>query len=344
MVDGRQTIRGCVVEGHDVGHQGVAFDDTDDVALVDVKTDATASVLSPNVWIRRPRKALTPMRSPDGTSKMYHDENVRGDSATPLKKGKEHVAKTPTQKRRRQDTREEEDDVLKEEEGMYVAPAKLVQIECGVEGKRKRKKSTKLQNSDFLVDEQEYTAAVGNSEYRKRIDVAGDIQKALEEHDRAEADLKDISDMEHDIAKTRELIMALEQMFASKTRHLEEVHAQNTTIKRIFGSISVIRDDFVTDGLSDDQRREKMLRIGRRLVHHLRTTPSQGPCQPAQDGAVPQGRQASSGQHALPMVAPEMHPMESQIAAAALIAAKGDPARALVSLFEKGLEARRKSS
>lgn len=338
MEKGRQAVRGCVVE-----QDGGAIDDHDDVALVDVKTDATASVLSPNVWIRRPRKALTPMRSPDGTSKMYLNENERGEFPTPQKKGKEHVAKTPTPKRQRHH-QSAHDDALKKEEGMYVAAANLLQEDCDVEGKRKRRKSTKLQNDDFLVDEQEFTAAVGNSENRKTIDVAGDIQKALEEHDRAEADMKDISEMENEISKTKELIMALEQMFASKTARLEEISTQNLTIKRIFSSLSVMRDDFVTDGLSDDQRREKMLRIGRRLVHHLRTSPSQEIPQSAQVVDSSQPPHVPSKQHPLPMVAPDMHPMESQIAAAALIAAKGDPARALVSLFEKGLEGRRNST
>lgn len=325
-------------------HKATGPDDHDDVALVDVKTDATASVLSPNVWIRRPRKALTPMRSPDGTSKAFQDENIQREYLTPHKKGREHVAHTPTPKRRlhHHDENAEDDDGLEAEEA-YVAPANLVHHQQDLDGKRKRRKSTKLQNNDFLVDEQEFTAAIGNIDHRKKIDVAGDIQKALEENDRAEADLRDISDVENDISKTKELIAALEQMFTSKTRHLEDIHAQNCTIKRIFSSISVMRDDFVTDGLTDEKKREKMLRIGQRLVHHLRTMPSEQPAQPVQGAHVPQARPVPAKQKALPMVAPDVHPMESQIAAAALIAAKGDPARALVSLLEKGLDARRKS-
>lgn len=366
-------IRGCVVKAeaqgrHDASGERVALhDDHDDIALVDVKTDATASVLSPNVWIRRPRKALTPLRSPDGTSKMYADENIEHDSPTPQKIRKDNVAKTPITKRKLAcqdgDANLEggtcQEHLLAEQQGRANAirhenlPSnnadahKTDQNSMEFDVKRKRRKSTKLQNSDFLLDEKDYMGALCNPGKRKNIDVAGDIQKALEENDRAEADLRDISDMENDIAKTRELILVLEQMLTSKTKHLEEIHAQNLTIKRIFSSISVIKDDFVTDGLSEDQKREKMLRIGQRLLQHIRGGASDGSHQSvqAQAGAVPRQCQISlSKQESLPMAAPDMHPMESQIAAAALIAAKGDPARALVSLLEKGLEARRKSS
>lgn len=69
-----------------IGTPGEAKGQEPEVALVDVRTDATASVLSPNVWIRRPRKSPTPMRSPDGTP--LYDENCGQRTPSRQRRGK----------------------------------------------------------------------------------------------------------------------------------------------------------------------------------------------------------------------------------------------------------------
>jgi hypothetical protein len=352
----------------------------DDVALVDVRTDAMASVLSPNVWIRRPRKAATPVRSPDGTGRpVYYtttkEEVVSEEAVTPSRRIQGRKDKTPARTPRGAGLRKRRlpgGDVVETGEGYdseeAMTPGKR---RCGDEettahmlttennnNKRRRKKSAVLKNEDYIVDDEATLVETvrqdgggGASTIAANDDVAVDMQKALEENDRAEADLKEISEMENDIANMRDATRMLEHMLASKTRQLEEMHAQNATIKRIFSAIEVVKDDFITEGLSDEEKRAKMVGIGKRLIHHLRvgdgnTTHSLRGDARAQTGG---GRQQAAQKgacksHSLPMAAPEMHPVESQIAAASLIAAKGDPARALVSLLEKGLEARRKSS
>ena len=364
----------------------------DEVALVDVRTDATASVLSPNVWIRRPRKAATPVRSPDGTGRPVYfsskEEEGKQEAVTPSRKVQSRKDKTPARTPRGAGVRKRRlsggaGDVDAAEDYEYdfeeaITPGK--RRRCGDvvdmattlhltttendtnNNKRRRKKSAVLKNEDYIVDDEATLVETarqqdgGGASAIAEDDVAVDMQKALEENDRAEADLKEISEMENDIANMRDVTRMLEHMLASKTRQLEEMHAQNATIKRIFSAIAVVKDDFITEGLSDEEKRAKMVCIGKRLIHHLRvgdgnttnTNSPNGETRAASLANTSSGRQhdvqKAFKSRSLPMAAPEMHPVESQIAAASLIAAKGDPARALVSLLEKGLEARRKSS
>lgn len=343
----------------------------DDVALVDVNTAATASVMSPNVWIRRPRKAV-PMRSPDGTSRggVYDDENMR-----PPKTSSRVKSRTTPMRRGHQDgvgelTRhagmiEREHAVA--DHGDHV-PGSSKRTPGGVqvqEGggvnhgtRRRRRKSAVFQSDEYIVEEtaspeadpglyvsiqQDPDAGV----VRRMVSPGGqddDILKTVEENDKAEADLKEISDIEGEIAKNAEVNMLLEQLLASKTKKLEELHVQNATIKRIFGAVDVVKDDFIIEGLLEEERRNKMIRIGQRLIQSLRGASAKAghPSASGRDGQATAAAAEDQGhsRHAcLPMAAPDMYPMESQIAAASVIAAKGDPARALLSLLEKALEA-----
>eukprot|EP00890_Picochlorum_soloecismus_P004151 jgi/Picsp_1/4737/NSC_02106-R1_---NA--- len=177
-------------------------------------------------------------------------------------------------------------------------------------------------------------------------DVAGHIEKEFEESQREQQDLKEIADIEADIARLREMAKVLENSLAMKTSQVEELHSQNTSIKRMFSAIKVTRDDFNLEGLSQEQQTEKMVDIGDRLVNMLRHGHKDLP--PVQEKLNTPNQPQSSGREPLKeqktaVTPPSTHPMESQIAAAALIAAKQDPARALVSLLEKSLEARRRS-
>lgn len=344
----------------------------DDVALVDVNTAATASVMSPNVWIRRPRKAV-PMRSPDGTSRggMIDDENVRPPKTssrvksrtTPVRRGQQEVGELT----RHAGMIEREHAVVDHDNHVSGSSKRTPRgVQAQDEGglnhgtRRRRRRSAVFQSDEYIVDEmaspeadtglyvsiqRDPDAAVVRMPHM--VSPGGvqddDILKTVEENDKAEADLKEISDIEGEIAKNAEVNMLLEQLLASKTKRLEELHVQNATIKRIFGAIDVVKDDFVIEGLSEEERRSKMISIGQRLIQSLRGAPSgQGgrPSGSGRDQAAGAGDQGHSSRNAcLPMAAPDMYPMESQIAAASVIAAKGDPARALLSLLEKALEA-----
>lgn len=357
--------------GVDLPRQGPGFGE-DDVALVDVNTAATASLMSPNVWIRRPRKAV-PMRSPDGTSRggMYDDENVR-----PSKTSSRVKSRTTPVRRRQEDevgklTRhagmiEREHAGVDHDNNHVPGSSKRTpqgvqtQDEGGVNHgtRRRRRRSAVFQSDEYVVDETAspeadpglYVSIQNDPDaavVRRMVSPGGvqddDILKTVEENDKAEADLKEISDIEGEIAKNAEVNMLLEQLLASKTKKLEELHVQNATIKRIFGAIDVVKDDFVIEGLSEEERRNKMISIGQRLIQSLRGASSgQGgrPSGSGRDQSQAAGDQRHSSRNAcLPMAAPDMYPMESQIAAASVIAAKGDPARALLSLLEKALEA-----
>lgn len=236
------------------------------------------------------------------------------------------------------------------------------------EGKRRRIRSKKLDSSDFLVDDEDGNVdedgekvhaeggPVATSSVlppaRQRVlihsDVAGDIQKALEENERAEVDYKDISDLLVEISKAKELTSAWEGMLAAKTKNLEDLHEQNSALKRLFSSLSVVKDDFIEmDGVSDEEKRAKMLGIGQRMVDVLRKGEDPEPVKLENDKqtSVPKKKREKAtikvNEECSDAPAQYIHPIEGQIAAAALLAGKGDPARALVSLVEKGLRARR---
>eukprot|EP00889_Picochlorum_renovo_P007760 jgi/Picre1/34790/NNA_002256.t1 len=283
--------------GVDVPRQGPGFGE-DDVALVDVNTAATASLMSPNVWIRRPRKAV-PMRSPDGTSRggMYDDENVQPSKTssrvksrtTPVRRGQHDEVGELTRHAgmiEREHAGVDHDNNHVSGSSKRTPQGVQTQMRVGESGtRRRRRRSAVFQSDEYVVDETASPEADPGlyvsiqkiqmlQVVRRMVSPGGvqddDILKTVEENDKAEADLKEISDIEGEIAKNAEVNMLLEQLLASKTKKLEELHVQNATIKRIFGAIDVVKDDFVIEGLSEEERRSKMISIGQRLIQSLR--------------------------------------------------------------------------
>jgi len=101
-------------------------------------------------------------------------------------------------------------------------------------------------------------------------DLAGDIQKALEENIQAEADLKDISDLMAEISRLNENTLAGEGMLESKSKIIDELRMQNVTLKELFAGLGLSRKNLADFSMSDDTRRQTMLDFGRRLVSKLR--------------------------------------------------------------------------
>ena len=101
-------------------------------------------------------------------------------------------------------------------------------------------------------------------------DLAGDIQKALEENIQAEADLKDISDLMAEISRLNENTLAGEGMLESKSKIIDELRMQNVTLKELFAGLGLSRKNLADFSMSDDVRRQTMLDFGRRLVSMLR--------------------------------------------------------------------------
>lgn len=284
--------------------------ESDDDMLVDVATDATASVLSPTVWIKRP---LYMNASYQGVYEK--NENAPQEVPTSLHKDMNEAEKKTCHRRR--------------------------SIGDNLENEVNNAEAIRMDGGANTVDH-----GYRHMQQHQGFDVAGHIEKEFEESQREQQDLKEIADIEADIARLQEMTKVLENSLAMKTGQVEELHGQNTSIKRMFSAIKVTRDDFNLEGLSQDQQREKMVDIGDRLVNMLRHGHNEMPL--AQDKLNTPNPPPSSGQASLKeaktaVTPPSSHPMESQIAAAALIAAKQDPARALVSLLEKSLEAQRRS-
>ena len=280
--------------------------ESDDDMLVDVATDATASVLSPTVWIKKP------LFMSASYQEMHEDkENAPEKVPTSLHKGNK------VEKKKRHRRKSIGDDLENEENN-----AEISRMDGGAE---------KIDNGS--ADMQQHHG----------FDVAGHIEKEFEESQREQQDLKEIADIEADICRLREMAKVLETSLAMKTGQVEELHGQNMSIKRMFSAIKVTRDDFNLEGLSQDEQREKMVQVGDRLVSMLRHGQEDLPLQEKQNTPNTTGGQASLKEQKTAVTPPATHPMESQIAAAALIAAKQDPARALVSLIEKSLEARRRN-
>lgn len=237
-------------------------------------------------------------------------------------------------------------------------------------------------------------------------DLAGDIQKVLEENIQAEADLKDISDLMAEIAKVNENTLAWEEMLESKSNILDKLRMQNGTLKELFAGLGLSKSnlpDFsMKDVESDEGRKKRMLSFGRRLVSLLRhgkrskdaravdglapggtagapvdTTGSvdgvgvpvahlkeedakdamdanvnedAGLDEPDVEGRktadhVQEGGETPSGNKGPPGTNPNeleerFHPIAAQVAGAGLQAAKGDPARAVMYLINKGFQAR----
>jgi hypothetical protein len=270
--------------------------ESDDDMLVDVATDATASVLSPTVWIKKPLFL----------NASYEEEYEDKENAP---------EKVPTSLHKSNEANEVE----------------------------KKKRPRRRSIGDDLKNEENST----EMQQHHGFDVAGQIEKEFEESQREQQDLKEIADIEADICRLREMAKVLETSLAMKTGQVEELHGQNMSIKRMFSAIKVTRDDFNLEGLNQDQQREKMVQVGDRLVSMLRHGQEDLPLQEKQNTpntTLPGGQASfSSKEQKTAVTPPATHPMESQIAAAALIAAKQDPARALVSLIEKSLEARRRN-
>ena len=233
-------------------------------------------------------------------------------------------------------------------------------------------------------------------------DLAGDIQKVLEENIQAEADLKDISDLMAEIAKVSENTHVWEEMLESKSKILDKLRMQNGTLKELFAGLGLSKNnlpDFsMNDVESDEGRKKRMLSFGRRLVSLLRHgkrpkdavdgKPGGAAGAPADmtgsvDGVsvvdtrdvdvnedakdanvkedadvsepAAEGRDAADDEQKggeTPSANPNsagndtdeleerFHPIAAQVAGAGLQAAKGDPARAVMYLINKGFQAR----
>ena len=243
-------------------------------------------------------------------------------------------------------------------------------------------------------------------------DLAGDIQRALEENIQAEADRQDIRDLEAEIAKVNENTMAWEEMLESKAKIIDELRMQNMTLKELFGGLGLSKaknlvDFSMKDIESEEARRKTMLSFGRRLVTLLRqgketaeegvvkqdengekqvekkeqvavvksettgvwtgtgTTHPDATGAPTNDGAtdaadaiatdVENTNNENANDNSNPNkpkttnprrrsstfeLEERFHPIAAQVAGAGLQAAKGDPARAVMYLINKGFQAR----
>ena len=337
------------------------LDIEEDVALVDVNNAATASVLSPNIWIKKPSmmsKSPYPMKEDEGGCE-------KGENVQPLMMEKtvaDQGEEEPRTGRRRRRRRSSYGGFMHLEQ--WMAEEEEDVGEAGDTPGSSGRQAPSLAPESGVVYGEESNGREGD------LDVGGDIEKEFEENERAEQDLKEISDIEAEIAKMKELAKVLESMLTNKTMQMEELQSQNTSIKRMLNALSVHRNDFDMEGLSPQEQQKKMIEIGERLIESMRGSQQDGGLQQEQKARALNtrdldrmtGKMESSldekdvhGQEKTPVLAnksvshgvvtdPSAHPIESQIAAAALIAARQEPARALVSLLEKALEARERKN
>jgi len=180
------------------------------------------------------------------------------------------------------------------------------------------------------------------------LDILDVMDKEGDEKEQTEQDLAHIAHLEADLERAKRLGLQFESDLQDARADARAIMNENGSIKRLFAAIGVNRDDFNVDGLSEPDRKRRMLSTGRRLMHNLNTNARLGlagtatvlaPHQSAVEGDTP-GPPAPS-QYAKPaFTPPASFPVESQIAAAALTLAHGDPAAALLSLLEKALASR----
>lgn len=194
------------------------------------------------------------------------------------------------------------------------------------------------------------------------------LETENKENQHAKTDIEEIKAIENEVAAAeRNKKLLLDQLQSSRTE-LSSLRSENESVKRIFASLGVVKSDFDMEGAADGPARKKrMVSIGRRLVENLnnkqlfpqnnmQTKPPaiEQAGQPAIDEAskakeetlpvmktpnIPQN--LKGGASAVPVFTPpSSFPEESQIAAAALTVAKGDPAVAMLSLLEKALASR----
>lgn len=219
-------------------------------------------------------------------------------------------------------------------------------------------------------------AGTGLGERQAAADLRESADKILEgletedkENQHAKTDLEEIKAIENEVMSAEQTKMVLTDQLRARQIELSSLLSENESIKRIFASLGVIRSDFDMEGATDGPgRKKRMVCIGRRLVENLNNThlfPSEcypkstlespgrvDDCarDPGTDKAVPMvviktprinARINKNETSSLPVFTPPSHfPEESQIAAAALTVAKGDPAVAMLSLLEKALASR----
>jgi hypothetical protein len=207
---------------------------------------------------------------------------------------------------------------------------------------------------------------------------ADKILEGLETEDKenqhAKTDIEEIKAIENEVALAeRNKKLLLDQLQSSRTE-LSSLRSENESVKRIFASLGVVKSDFDMEGAADGPgRKKRMVSIGRRLVENLNNkqlfpqnnlqTKLPAIEQSGQLMAIDEANKANKankakeetlpimktpnipqnlkGASTLPVFTPpSSFPEESQIAAAALTVAKGDPAVAMLSLLEKALASR----
>jgi hypothetical protein len=194
------------------------------------------------------------------------------------------------------------------------------------------------------------------------------IETEDKENQHAKTDIEEIKAIESEVAAAeRNKKLLVDQLHSSRTE-LSSLRSENESVKRIFASLGVVKSDFDMEGATDGPARKKrMVSIGRRLVENLnnkqlfpqndlqtKLSAIEQAGQPAIHEAnkakeevlpimkTPNIPQNLKGASTLPSMftPPSSFPEESQIAAAALTVAKGDPAVAMLSLLEKALASR----
>jgi hypothetical protein len=158
------------------------------------------------------------------------------------------------------------------------------------------------------------------------------------------------------LAQIAESITAQEERNAALARELQvvaaeavELRKQGDSIKRLFTALGVERGDFTwgPGGPPADEatRKKRAVEIGQRLIKNMiHEAPKAAAAAPARRGRPPLNPPPAAAPAPLipgaprPVFTPPAScPLESQIAAGALILSKGDPAVALTALLEKAL-------
>jgi len=172
------------------------------------------------------------------------------------------------------------------------------------------------------------------------------MEKEGSQKEQAEQDLAHIAALETEIERARGICLLLEARLQESSADVTTTVTENNSIKRLFEAVGVMRDDFNMESCADEPaRKRRMTETGRRLIKNLGGEPPAAVAEPDAGRWVPtnQGQTPAppAPMSARPVVTPPAaFPVESQVAAAALTLAKGNPAGALLSLLQKALSAR----
>lgn len=160
-------------------------------------------------------------------------------------------------------------------------------------------------------------------------------------------DLQSIAALEAELARAGAVQRSLQARAEAADAAAADAKAQSTSVKRLLVALQVRREDLLVDpwALEPEAARRHMAGIGKRLVGNL----TGGGEPPAAGAAAPPAEAGALGQTpaaaGIPayrgaLTTPRDYPAQSQIAAAALLLAQGDPAEAVLALLTKALAAR----